>query len=299
MAHSLLDLPPELLSQVLRSLPVRSLLRFSQTSRMSRVLANSNLHTLSLAIQPIRSRAAEEFCAQKHCVRMPNASTYSYDVLLKFHNALLTSVITRHADTLHTLDLSIWTLTRPVAKAISELCALRDLSIRVEDDLYARAVPRSSMAVEREEQNKGWTLIGQTAVWKRRLQRLKVLNADLTADQLAKLLGGSRWCEEIWLGGCKFIGRDIWTFLGHEWEGRTALQRLHVADCGWPLDKESLEAIGGLSALQHLNIQGCYAMEGDIIEHWNAKVWCIPQLIPPKCVNEQHASAIEVDPEYM
>ncbi|KAI8937762.1 hypothetical protein NX059_005462 [Plenodomus lindquistii] len=299
MAYNLLDLPPEILAQILKSLSVRSLLQFSQTSRLSRILANSNLHTLSLAIQPIRSRAAEEYCEQMHCVRIPNANTYDYNVLFKFHNALITSVLTRHADTLQTLDLSLWTLTIPIAKAISSSFGLRNLSIRVEDDLYARAVPRSSMALEKKEQDEAWSLLGQKAVWKRRLRSLKIQNADLTTGQLANLLEDSRWCEDVWLAGCKFIGRDVWVFLGREWAGRTVLQRLHVAECGGPLEEASLEAISGLTGLQSLNIQGCYAMDSGIIEHWNRKVWNIPQLVPPKCLNEQYDSAIEVDPSYM
>lgn len=250
MARSLLDLPPELLSQILSILSVRSLLKFSQTSRLSRTLANSNLHTLSLAIQPLRSRAAANYCEQKHCVRVQNANICDYGMLLKFHNALLTSVVTRHADAMQALDLSIWTLTVPIANAVSNLFALRSLSIRIEDDLYARAMPRSSIAFEKEEQDKAWDLLGQNAVWKHRLRRLKIQNADLTTEQLARLLEQSKGCEELWLSGCKFISKDVWVFLGNEWEGRTTLHRLHVAECEWPLDEESLEAISGLTGLQ-------------------------------------------------
>ncbi|KAH9868418.1 hypothetical protein J1614_007490 [Plenodomus biglobosus] len=299
MARSLLDLPPELLYQILSLLPVRSLLKFSQTSRLSRTLANSSLHTLSLAIRPVRSRAAANNCEQKHCVRVPNANVYDYGMLLTFHNALLTSVVTRYADAMQALDLSIWTLTVPIANAVSNLFALRSLSIRVEDDLYARAVPRSSIALEKEEQDKAWDLLGQNAVWKHRLQRLKIQNADLTTEQLARLLERSRCCKELWLSGCKCISKDVWVFLGNEWEGRTTLHRLHVAECGWPLDEESLEAISGLTGLQDLNIQGCYAKGDNAIEHWNQKFSRILRFTPPKNVNNTHDSAIEVDPDYM
>jgi len=250
MANCLLDLPPEILAEIFKVLSVRSILRFSQTCRFARRLANSNLHTVSLAVQPIHSGAAEQYCSQKHCVRILNAHTYDYKVLFMFHNALLTSVVTRHADGLHTLDLSIWTLTMPIARAISRLLALRDLSIRVEDDLYARAVPRSHIAVERREQDSAWNLLGQKAAWRARLQRLKIQNADLNSKQLTKLLEHSRCCEELWLSGCKFIGNDIWDFLGYEWVGRIRLQSLHIAESCWSLDESSLKAIGGLTDLQ-------------------------------------------------
>lgn len=299
MTRSLLDLPPELLSQILESLPVQALLRFSQTSRLARTLANSNLHTLNLAIKPICGRAANDYCEQRNCIRIPDASTYDYGVLLQFHNALLVSVVTRHAVMLRTLDLSLWTLTTPIAEVISTLFALRDLSIKVEDDLYARSVPRSSIALEKKEQNKAWDLLGLGAVWKPRLRRFKIQNADLTTAQLRKLLEHSRYCEEIWLGGCRFIDKDVWVFLGHEWEGRSTLQRLHVAHCGFLIEEKSLEAISGLTGLQSLNIQGCHAQGDGVVEHWNQQVWHIPYLIPPKHVDDPHDSAIEVDPDYL
>lgn len=250
MAYCLLDLPPELLAHILKSLPVRSLLKFSRTCRLAHTLANSNLHTVSLAVQPIRSRASEEYCNQKHCVRISNAHTYHYNLLFKFHNALLTSVITRHAYSLHTLDISIWTLTTPIAQAISGLVALRDVSIRLEDDLYVRAVPRTRVAMERKEQNNAWNLIGQNAVWRARLQSLKIQNADMSSKQLAELLKRSHSCKKLWLIGCKFIEKDIWDFLGYEWIGRSSLQNLHIAGCCWPLEQHGLKAISELVGLQ-------------------------------------------------
>lgn len=250
MACRLLDLPPELLAKILKLLPVRSLLRFSQLCRLARTLANSNVHTVSLAVQAIHNPTDEQHCDQKHCVRILDAHAFDYKVLFEFHNALLTSVVLRHADSVHTLDLSIWTLTDPIAQAISGLFALREFSVKIEDDLCARAVPKSCIAVERREQENAWNFLCRKAVWRTRLHRLKVQNADLNSKQLTKLLGPSHCCEELWLSGCRLIGNDIWNFLGHEWKGRTRLQSLHVADSCWSLDENSLSAISGLTGLQ-------------------------------------------------
>ena len=55
MVRQLLELPPELLVQTLALLSLHDLLKFSQTSRYSRLLANSNLHTLSLGVHLTRT----------------------------------------------------------------------------------------------------------------------------------------------------------------------------------------------------------------------------------------------------
>lgn len=250
MVHHVLELPPELLNLILASLPVRSLLKFSETSRYTRVLANSNLHILQLGIEPIRALNRNKYSDDEIYMRIPHARTYDYTTLLKFHNALVHSILVRHADTLRTVNLSLWTISTPIAKGLSALYALQNLSIRIEDDMYARAVPRPYIALERREQHKAWNLLGQTAVWKDRLRTLKIENADLNISQLAALLQYNRRCQEMWLGGCRYIGKDLWQFLGCEWDGRLALRSLHVAECGRSLVEEDLAAISGLRSLQ-------------------------------------------------
>lgn len=250
MVYQLLELPPEILAQILSLLPVRTLLKFSEISQHARSLANSNLHTLNLGIRPIRARKGPKNTDNDFWVRIPGARSFAYPTRLKFHNALFQSILARHADTLYIVNLSLWTLTRPIAEGLSKLYALQRLSISIEDDLYTRAVPRSRMAAERLEQAKAWDLLGQAAVWTQRLRSLSIDHADLTTAQLAMLLRRSRRCGSLRFSGCRFIGQEMWQFLARDWDGRAGLQSLHVAESGGCLNDKALGAIAGLSGLQ-------------------------------------------------
>lgn len=183
-------------------------------------------------------------------VRIPQAHIYDYSTLLYFHNALFRSILLRHGSMLQNLDLCLWTLSTKIAKAIAQLSALRTLSIRIEDNQYARAVPRTCMARERLEQDRAWSVLAGSAVWTHHLHALRIEKADLNHEQLATLLRGGRSCRELALSRCNFIGKELWEFLGGAWKGRTALQRLSVAECGSVLDDAALNAIGRLEGLQ-------------------------------------------------
>lgn len=183
-------------------------------------------------------------------VVIPDAQAFDYLTLLKFHEALTRTVLARHSATLRNLDLSLWTLTIPIAKAIASLSGLRALSIRIEDFPHVRSVPRSRIAVQRIEQAHAWTLLSKTAQWAPRLKALRIEGGELSTPQLARLLGKSRWCHELWLCRCSLISNDIWRWLGSEWEGRAALRILGVMRCGGRLDEEALDVIGGLHGLQ-------------------------------------------------
>lgn len=50
---------------------------------------------------------------------------------------------------------------------------------------------------------------------------------------------------------------------------------------------------------QHLDLHGCYGSDNDAVEDWNRNVWHIPDIVPPKLVNELHNMVLEVDPAYM
>lgn len=297
-AQLLLELPDELLVQILAFLPARALLKFAQTSRFAHALANSNLHILELGIRPIRAKrlirtfgrpgyiparnqasalvdasallpnessnrssvspvdpGPHEPCDNdidhdKIWVRIPDAHTYEYSTLHKFNTALVCSILLRHGNMLQTVDLSLWALTLPIANAIADLPALRNLSISIEDDIYARAVPRSLIALERFEQCAAWNQLVKNAVWKNRLRILQIKTADVTTPQLARLLKGNYRCQELCLSGCDSVGQELWAFLSSEWRGVAALRTLVVVECGGILDETTVEMIGKLSQLQ-------------------------------------------------
>lgn len=264
MPIHLLDLPTEIISQILAPLPTSSLLRFSETSHHARTLANANLHTLSLGIAPPTlsrpkllniDQTSEPTSTTSNSTKSPysiwlqisKAQTYEYWTLFNFQSALVTSILKRHGTMLQHLEISVWALTLPMVSAIENLRALRRFSLRIERIIGGR---RSCVAVKREEQEKAWELLTKsTPVWSRRLMALKLENCDLKVDQLAILLKESRDCEELGLDRCRYFGKGLWTWL-MEWEGTGKLKVLNVADCGGQLGDVSRMAMGKLNGLQ-------------------------------------------------
>lgn len=297
----LLSFPPEVLVTILSFLPVKSLLRFSQTCRYSHALATSSLHSLSLGIYTSRISgivsclSATQFPQPKHVqsafssgshpilsssryrsvymddeelqalteterdcrdpftvpISIPDSEKYDPTTLLMFHSALIESILKRHGRTLKRLELAVWTLTIPVAKALAAMPALRSLSIRTEDFPQARGFPRLTAKSRRSEEREAWRILTETAVWAPQLQALRIEGGQLSSTQLSKLLCKSRWCRELWLCKCSLIGPDLWRFIGDGWQnGRLALRILGVMRCGGQIDQDVLDVIGSLNGLQ-------------------------------------------------
>jgi hypothetical protein len=183
-------------------------------------------------------------------VLIPDAQTFDYTTLLSFHTALTSSVLLRHGATLRNLDLSLWTLTIPIANVLAGLSAIRVLSIHIEDFPYVRAMPPIRAAAQRTEEREAWSLLTGTAIWAPRLNALRIEGGELTTSQLSTLLRKVRWCRELWLYRCTMIDYSLWIFLGSEWEGGSALQVLGISRCGGKLDEEVLDLIGGLRSLR-------------------------------------------------
>jgi len=186
----------------------------------------------------------------KVSVLIPDAQNFDYTTLLNFHTALTSSVLSRHGATLRHLDLSLWTLTIPIVKALAGLSALRVLSIRIEDFPQVRTVPRTRAATQRTEEREAWRLLTETAIWAPRLNALRIEGGELNTVQLSTLLSKVRWCRELWLCKCTMIDHSFWKFLASEWEGRNALQILGISRCGGKLDEEVLDWIGGFKNLR-------------------------------------------------
>jgi hypothetical protein len=258
MSPHLLDLPTEILNQILTPLPTSSLLRFSETSHHARCLANANLHTLSLGVAPLSSPLLTDFdqsttLSNPYAIwlHIPRAASYEYWTLLNFQSALVTSILKRHGTMLQHLEISVWALTQPMAEAIADLRALRTLSLRIESGIgFVRGSPRSRIAVEREEQSKAWELLTKSApVWRQRLTALRLENCDLETEQLAVLMKGSWASMALGLIRCRYVVTGLWNFLAG-WEGRGKLRALDVAYCGGTLGEEARGAIEMLGGLQ-------------------------------------------------
>lgn len=305
MAH-LTSLPSELLLHILSFLPIRSLLAFSLASRSAYILASSSLQTLSLGIYPTRvsslisqlsstsptaspysrttrslttstpsttSDLFDEACTVAHVI--PHASELRPHTLLAFHTALSSSILNRYCLSMRHLELSIWTLTPPVADALSRLRNLRTLHLRVEDpfgrgflrrwiinwgtttddssssaeyassrrlpDLY-RALPEAGSGTEWNKLADAWT----------RLETLRLVGADISDWQLGQILERNPGLRELWLKKCPEVGAELLKFVGEEWEGAGGLRTLGLVDCdgACEVDEETVKQVGNLPSLQ-------------------------------------------------
>ncbi|KAG9187746.1 hypothetical protein G6011_05617 [Alternaria panax] len=311
MTTHLLDLPTEILNQILTSLSTSSLLRFSETSHHARTFVNANLRTLSLGIAPlnppffnllehdqsINKTIGITSTKRPYAIwlRIPKAQVDEYWALLNFQSALVTSILKRHGAMLQNLEISVWALTLPMARAIANLRALRRFSLRIE-----RAVngPRSRIAVEREEQGRAWELLTKsTPVWSCGLMRLELENCDLETEQLAALLKDSWRCEELGLDLCRYLGKSLWTWL-MEWKGRDKLRVLDVSHCGGTLGGEARTAMGKLDGIKSLNIYDCQEQEPGEFERYNRDLWHIANFVAPRPGGHGADMIIEVDTDY-
>ncbi|KAF2275873.1 uncharacterized protein EI97DRAFT_58900 [Westerdykella ornata] len=221
--------------------------------------------------------------------------------LLLFHNALMKSVIIRHRTALRNVELSLWTLTVPIAKSLSALQGLRTLSIRIEAFPQVRGM-RGGLAVsQRLEQREAWNILTADAVWAPRLHALRLEGGEITSTQVSRLLRRSRWCRELWLSKCALVDKGIWSFLANEWATANAsLRILGIMECGGQLDEEVLELIDRLEGLQFLFLQGVasYNVSSEVVAQRNETYWRIPEFIPPVSPAFM-GTVIEADPLYM
>lgn len=386
MTNTLLNLPPELLINILSLLPIQSLLRFSESNQYCHSLAKTSLHSLSLAVHTTRVSSIISYlattrypnpklavsCFSSHnreragsdearkaprsvleewsttnsqpedddpykvSVVIPDAHDFNFATLLSFHTALTRSILLRHGATLRHLELTCWTLTIPVAKALASLPALRALSVRNDDFPHARAVPRKQAVKQRDEERQAWSILSSTAVWASRLRALRIEGGEISSAHLFTLLGRSGAVRELWLYKCSFIGKELWAFLGRNWHGRAALRVLGLSRCGGQLGEEALLSIGALdlqvskplcatdslgrstrafpcgvlrclsanmSPRQFLSLRDCNVLKGRGVETWNQDVWHIPECVlparPSTTGDTDSMTVIEVDPLYL
>ncbi|USP82603.1 hypothetical protein yc1106_09877 [Curvularia clavata] len=303
MPPHILSLPTEILGQILSLLPVCSLLRFSCTSRYSYAMATANLRTLSLGIAPyhphLPSKSLPHTYPYESWLRIPNMQDYTYNTLFNFQSALVSSLLVRYAAMLQHIDLSVWSLSVPMANALRSLHALKTLALRFDSGSHGRSAHRCHIAAERAEQRKAWEVLAQNPpVWSRRLCALKLENADLSTEQLGVLLAESGECREVVLERCSGVGSEFWPFL-QSWRGRERLRVLELSDCGGLLGEETVTTIRSLKGLERLNLYDCQEIAAGLLQRWNEDVWRIADFVPPRSRAQGEDMVIEVDPAYM
>ncbi|KAF1934073.1 uncharacterized protein M421DRAFT_112105 [Didymella exigua CBS 183.55] len=302
MTTKLFYLPPEILLKILEALPVTPLLRFAQTSQYARNLAHSNLTSLSLAIHPSHRKSwHSKLLATSHkpkhalnaVIRIPRAWEFDYSTLIKFHDKIIASILTRHACALQKLDLTIWRLSKPIAKAIIKLPALRELSIRIETH---QAIPRAHTTLQRKEEVEAWSILASNPGFIASVNVLAIANAEITTGQLQELITGAGRLRGLTLCSCDMLTSTLWSS-----ENLRMLHHLSLTDCGnVHVNETAVGAISKMERLQELNLRGCSGLDGEVLEQWNRGVWRVPVFVAPSPRGAlKEDMFIEVDPEYM
>jgi hypothetical protein len=228
------------------SMPVEPSNYFYSPRRRS--LSTKHTHHFHTPILDRRDNkaSANNKMTYKKIVRVNDAQSYGYPTLVNFHSALLSSLLVRYRNALKNIDITLWEFTAPMAKAISELSALRSLSVRIQEPCYMRS-PHDSSKVA---QLTAWQILATSTAWAGRLLVLKINNSDIVESCLFKILENNARCRELSLKKCALIGRALWDFLSLNLKSRNALQTLVIADCGGVLNTITLEAIERLRGLQ-------------------------------------------------
>ncbi|KAF2141660.1 uncharacterized protein K452DRAFT_227808 [Aplosporella prunicola CBS 121167] len=243
-----------------------------------------------------------ENCTVAHVI--PSASNFQPHTLLAFHTALTSSILARYRVSLRHLELSVWALTPPVAKALAQLHNLRCLSLRVEDPFGRGFLRRWVINWGHDGDGKAGTGVewNELALAWKRLQVLRVSGADVSDWQLCQIVKNNAGLKELWLNKCPAVGRELLTFLGGEWEGRAGLETLGLVDCNLDADvnDEVVRHVGGLSNLKLLSLLDCRGLSNEAVERMNEDVWHIPDVeLPHSTDNGLAPAVIEVDPAYI
>jgi hypothetical protein len=229
-----------------RRMPVEPSSRFFPLSSRRRSLATKHSHFHMLGRRDNQASTSSN-AIYKSTIRIHNADSYGYSALISFQSVLLSSILARHRNALQNIDITLWAFTVPMAKAISELSALRFLSVRVQEPYFTKRSPQESC---KAAQLAAWQILATSTVWAGRLLVLKIENADITDSCLFRLLEKNPYCRNLSLIKCALISSALWDFLGMDWKGRDTLQTLVVAECGGMLNTATLELIGKFQRLE-------------------------------------------------
>ena len=252
MTTQLFYLPPEIILQILESLPITSLVQFAQTSKYARSLAYSNIQDLSLAIYPShRISWQNKLFAARHkpkhalnaAIQIPRAWEFDYSTLIKFHDSIIASVLTRHACALQRLDLTLWRMSEPIAEAISQLPVLRELSVSIES---LQVISRAYMSMQRKEEVTAWSRLASNTAYMGSVDTLIINNAEINTAQLSDLINRAERLSELRLSTCNMMTSEIWhTANLHR------LRHLSLTDClNVHVNEAAVDTISKMNRLQ-------------------------------------------------
>jgi hypothetical protein len=106
--------------------------------------------------------------------------------MINFHSALLRFIMKRHQRSLQNLDIFVWTLTVSMAETISQLSALRSLSVTVQEIVYARTAQRKISV----DQTGVWQALAESNDCEGSLRQLRINSGTSPSHNCSSCYGG-------------------------------------------------------------------------------------------------------------
>lgn len=256
---TLSSLPPEISREVLRYLPVRSLLNFGLTSKNNHALQSCCLPKLRLGafhsrlggMVSLMEATADQ--SSLHSVQMILPKDESRTKLRVIHNQNLRirKVVDAYQHTLRDLEIALWELDESTACSIAQLKNLKRLSIRL-DHPHTRFP-----GVDRQfwESSLGSTVWNHLASkpGKSTLGHLRSLNlerAGITDYQLAKVLESNPMLTELRLRKCLTLTNKTFKLLAESRIGRHIETLCFTKSDSDGIDGRMLDYVGKLPSLK-------------------------------------------------
>ena len=256
---TLTALPPEISREVLRYLPVRSLLDFGLTSKYNHALQSCSLSKLRLGVFHSRLGgivSLMETTANQsylHSVQMILSKDESRTKVRVVHhqNLRIRKVVDAYQQTLRDLEVALWELDDSTACSIARLKNLKRLSIRL-DHPHTRFPGIDRQFWESSPGSTIWNNLaskpGKSTLG--RLQSLNLERAGITDYQFAKVLESNPLLTELCLSKCLVLTNKIFKILAESKIGRRIETLCFTKSDSDDIDGRMLEYIGKLPSLK-------------------------------------------------
>lgn len=256
---TLSTLPPEISCEVLRYLPIRSLLYFGLTSMNNHALQSCSLSKLCLGVFHSRlggmvslmEATADRSCLHSVQMILPKDESRAKVKVIYNQNLRIRKVVDGYQHTLRDLEVALWELHDSSACSIAQLRNLKRLSIRL-DHPHTRFPGIDRQFWESSPGSTVWNNLASKSE-KTALGRLRSLNlerAGITDYQLAKVLESNPMLTEIRLRKCLNLTDKTFKIVAESKIGRRIKTLCFTKSDSDSIDDRILEHIGKLPNLK-------------------------------------------------
>lgn len=252
-------LPPEISREVLRYLPVRSLLEFGLTSKQNYALQSCSLsklrlgvfHTKLASMVSLMEPTADQNYIQSVQIILPKEESRTKVRVIRNQNLRIQKVVEAYQQTLRDLEVALWELDDSTACSIGLLKNLKRLSIRL-DHPHTRFPGIDRQFWESSPGSTVWNNLACTPKKSTlgRLQSLNLERAGITDYQLAKVLESNPKLTDLRLQKCLTLTNKTFKILAESNVGRHIETLCFTKSDSNDIDGRLLVYIGNLPNLK-------------------------------------------------